>query len=73
MHEWFKDHPVITYFIILACIIYIFNAVFRVQRLPIRVVARRDQPEFADRLCTQSFPLARDACFLREWHGDREQ
>lgn len=35
MHEWFQDHPVITYFIILACIIYIFNAVFRVQRLPI--------------------------------------
>ncbi|WP_127533038.1 YlaH-like family protein [Paenibacillus kobensis] len=35
MQEWFSNHPFITYVIILACIMYIFNAVFRVQRLPI--------------------------------------
>ncbi|GFN30370.1 YlaH-like family protein [Paenibacillus xylaniclasticus] len=35
MQEWFSNHPVITYVLILACTIYIFNAVFRVQRLPI--------------------------------------
>jgi hypothetical protein len=35
MQDWFGNHPVITYVLILACILYIFNAVFRVQRLPI--------------------------------------
>lgn len=35
MQDWLSNHPVITYVIILACIMYIFNAVFRVQRLPL--------------------------------------
>lgn len=35
MQEWFSNHPLVTYVLILACIIYIFNAVFRVKRLPI--------------------------------------
>lgn len=35
MQQWFHDHPVISYLLILACTIYIFNAVFRAGRLPI--------------------------------------
>ncbi|WP_308638889.1 YlaH-like family protein [Paenibacillus silvisoli] len=35
MQNWFHAHPILTYLIILALTIYIFNAVFRVQRLPI--------------------------------------
>lgn len=35
MHEWFADHRVIAYFIIYAFLVYIFNAVFRVRKLPI--------------------------------------
>lgn len=35
MQMWFHDHPIISYFLILACTIYIFNAVFRPGRLPI--------------------------------------
>lgn len=35
MQSWFHSHPILTYFIILALTIYIFNAVFRVGRLPI--------------------------------------
>jgi hypothetical protein len=35
MQEWFSNHQLVTYVLILACIIYIFNAVFRVKRLPI--------------------------------------
>lgn len=35
MQNWFHSHPVITYIIILCLVIYIFNSVFRVQRLPI--------------------------------------
>ncbi|QHT60324.1 hypothetical protein GXP70_10475 [Paenibacillus lycopersici] len=36
MQNWLHDHPVITYVLILAFTIYIFNAVFRAQkRLPI--------------------------------------
>ncbi|RAP76680.1 YlaH-like family protein [Paenibacillus montanisoli] len=35
MQNWFHAHPFLTYLIILALTIYIFNAVFRVKRLPI--------------------------------------
>jgi len=35
MQQWFHDNPVISYLLILACTIYIFNAVFRPGRLPI--------------------------------------
>lgn len=35
MQAWFHDHPVISYLLILACTIYIFNAVFRSGKLPI--------------------------------------
>ncbi|MBB3109031.1 cobalamin biosynthesis protein CobD/CbiB [Paenibacillus phyllosphaerae] len=35
MQSWLHDHPVISYILILAFVIYIFNNVFRVQRLPI--------------------------------------
>lgn len=35
MQTWFHDHPVVSYLLILAFTIYIFNAVFRMGRLPI--------------------------------------
>ncbi|KIL34628.1 hypothetical protein SD71_18505 [Cohnella kolymensis] len=35
MQQWFHDHPIISYLLILACTIYIFNAVFRMGRLPL--------------------------------------
>ncbi|NBD22824.1 YlaH-like family protein [Paenibacillus glycinis] len=36
MQNWLHDHPILTYILILAFTIYIFNAVFRAQkRLPI--------------------------------------
>ncbi|RUS48462.1 YlaH-like family protein [Cohnella sp. AR92] len=35
MQAWFADHRLISYIIILAFTIYIFNAVFRMGRLPI--------------------------------------
>ena len=35
MQMWFQEHPFISYLIILACTIYIFNSVFRPGRLPI--------------------------------------
>ncbi len=35
MQAWFHDHPIISYLLILAFTIYIFNAVFRMGRLPI--------------------------------------
>ncbi|WP_274651880.1 YlaH-like family protein [Paenibacillus humicola] len=35
MQSWFHNHPVISYILILCFTIYIFNAVFRVQRLPV--------------------------------------
>lgn len=35
MQQWFSDHPLISYILILAFTIYIFNAVFRPGRLPI--------------------------------------
>ncbi|QYR20110.1 YlaH-like family protein [Paenibacillus sp. sptzw28] len=35
MQNWFHAHPFVTYFLILGLTIYIFNAVFRVGRLPI--------------------------------------
>ncbi|MFB9280025.1 YlaH-like family protein [Cohnella cellulosilytica] len=35
MQQWFHDHPIISYILIVACTIYIFNTVFRVGKLPI--------------------------------------
>jgi hypothetical protein len=35
MQQWFHNHPLIAYVLILAFTIYIFNAVFRMGRLPI--------------------------------------
>ncbi|XEC96845.1 YlaH-like family protein [Paenibacillus tarimensis] len=36
MQDWFSNHPVVSYVLILGSIVYIFNKVFRVQkRLPI--------------------------------------
>ena len=35
MQQWFSDHPLISYVLILAFTIYIFNAVFRMGKLPI--------------------------------------
>jgi len=35
MQMWFHDHPVISYLLIVACTIYIFNSVFRVGKLPL--------------------------------------
>jgi uncharacterized membrane protein YhhN len=35
MQQWFHDHSVISYLLILASTIYIFNAVFRTGKLPI--------------------------------------
>ncbi|MFC5532156.1 YlaH-like family protein [Cohnella yongneupensis] len=35
MQHWFQDHPLVSYLLILAFVIYIFNAVFRPGRLPI--------------------------------------
>ncbi|QJD83621.1 YlaH-like family protein [Cohnella herbarum] len=35
MQQWFHDHQVISYLLIVACTIYIFNTVFRTGKLPI--------------------------------------
>jgi hypothetical protein len=35
MQTWFADHPLVSYLLILAFTIYIFNAVFRMGKLPI--------------------------------------
>jgi hypothetical protein len=35
MQQWLSDHWLVSYVLILACTIYIFNAVFRMGRLPI--------------------------------------
>jgi len=35
MQTWFHDHPIVSYLLILAFTIYIFNAVFRMGRLPL--------------------------------------
>lgn len=35
MQQWFSDNPLISYILILAFTIYIFNAVFRMGKLPI--------------------------------------
>ncbi|OXM15640.1 YlaH-like family protein [Paenibacillus herberti] len=36
MQDWLSDHPLVTYILILASVIYIFNKVFRAQqRLPL--------------------------------------
>lgn len=35
MQQWFHDHMIISYLLIVACTEYIFNAVFRTGKLPI--------------------------------------
>ncbi|MFC5703623.1 YlaH-like family protein [Cohnella faecalis] len=35
MQQWFSDHPIVSYVLILAFTIYIFNAVFKMGKLPI--------------------------------------
>ncbi|ALS27328.1 YlaH-like family protein [Paenibacillus cisolokensis] len=35
MQEWLSAHPLVSYLLILGCTIYIFNKVFRAQRLPL--------------------------------------
>jgi hypothetical protein len=35
MQQWFHDHSVISYLLIVASTLYIFNAVFRTGKLPI--------------------------------------
>ncbi|RED65749.1 YlaH-like family protein [Cohnella lupini] len=35
MQQWFHDHQLISYLLIVACTIYIFNTVFRMGKLPI--------------------------------------
>ncbi|OPA78768.1 hypothetical protein BVG16_11205 [Paenibacillus selenitireducens] len=35
MHDWFAAHPIIAYLIIYVFLVYIFNKVFRVRKLPI--------------------------------------
>ncbi|MFC5403031.1 YlaH-like family protein [Cohnella soli] len=35
MQQWFHDHAVISYLLIVACTEYIFNAVFRMGKLPL--------------------------------------
>lgn len=35
MQQWFHDHPVISYAVILLLTVYIFNTVFRPGRLPL--------------------------------------
>ncbi|MFC5467134.1 YlaH-like family protein [Cohnella suwonensis] len=35
MQEWFHDHAVIAYLLIVVCTVYIFNTVFRTGKLPL--------------------------------------
>lgn len=35
LHDWFAAHPIIAYLIIYVFLVYIFNKVFRVRKLPI--------------------------------------
>lgn len=35
IQQWLEAHPLITYVFIVACLIYVFNAVFRPRKLPI--------------------------------------
>jgi len=35
LQQWLVEHPWITYLFIVACMIYIFNAVFRPRKLPL--------------------------------------
>ncbi|WP_256760215.1 YlaH-like family protein [Cohnella sp. WQ 127256] len=35
MQQWFHDHQLISYLLIVACTMYIFNTVFRMGKLPI--------------------------------------
>jgi len=34
-HDWFAAHPIISFLIIYGFLVYIFNKVFRVRKLPI--------------------------------------
>ncbi|MEF3305504.1 YlaH-like family protein [Paenibacillus sp. GYB003] len=35
MQQWLFDHPVVTYILILVFLIYIYNKVFRMRKLPL--------------------------------------
>jgi len=35
LQQWLHDHPVVSYFIIFALSVYVFNSVFRAERLPL--------------------------------------
>src|SRR4051794_11778099 len=35
MQQWFHEHQVISYLLIVACTVYIFNTVFRTGKLPL--------------------------------------
>lgn len=35
LYDWFFEHPWITYFLILAGLVFVYNKVFRVKKLPI--------------------------------------
>ncbi|RKP55247.1 hypothetical protein D7Z26_08530 [Cohnella endophytica] len=35
MQQWFHDHQIISYLLIVACTLYIFNTVFRTGKLPL--------------------------------------
>lgn len=35
IHDWFAAHPIIAYLVIYVFLVYIFNKVFRVRKLPI--------------------------------------
>ncbi|MBR2569915.1 MAG: YlaH-like family protein [Paenibacillus sp.] len=35
MQTWLAEHPLVSYVLIFLCVMYIFNKVFRVRKLPI--------------------------------------
>lgn len=35
LQQWLTDYPLVTYLFIVACLIYVFNAVFRPRKLPL--------------------------------------
>lgn len=35
MQQWLENHPIITYIVILACLVYVYNKVFRMRKLPL--------------------------------------
>lgn len=35
MQQWLENHPLITYIVIFACLVYVYNKVFRMRKLPL--------------------------------------